>query len=91
MDNIERINEILRNGSYSFRILSYAGTVIGEGSLFVARVMAGSQFVLYIDSNLERYLLRYGKYYRCTNFDILALKDHERQCLLLELSGTLIY
>jgi len=91
MEKTQRLNEMLRDGNYSFRVLGPAGKVIGEGSLFVARVMAGSQFVLYIDSNFERYMLRYGTYYRCTNFDLLGMKRAERECMLLELSGILIY
>lgn len=88
---VDEINKKLRKENYSFRVIKPLGPVIGEGSQFVAMVTACEIGAFYIDSNLERYLLRYGRFYLCTNFDLLGMKEAERQGMLLELSGLLIY
>lgn len=88
---IATLNEILRSQNYSFRVLHEMPALIGEGSQFVARVFAGEMGIIFIDSNLERYLLRHGKFYLCTNFDLMGRKEAERSALILELSGCLIF
>lgn len=91
MSRIDNINVRLACDNYHFRVVGKAPAVIGESANFVTRVFAGEIGVIYIDSNLERYLKHYGVFYRCTNSDLKGMKSHERDCLLLELAGELIF